>query len=184
MSFGKILSRKKLTCYKLCKVKTVKSFNKTPLEKNGCLKNSLGYFAMSPSLWLLRPMKVSTSSELYLEFFWLPTFLNCLGNQFFDSPLSQNSQLVYLWLPTRHHAAPVWLAGRYVTPLVTTCFQPNLYLGKQKISLEVTSILTLLTSLVWLQPIIINFRLVFNHVKNQKYFTCGKGFSKKAQWIS
>ena len=33
--------------------------------------------------WLLRPVKVSISSELYSDCFWLPTF--CSGIQFFDS---------------------------------------------------------------------------------------------------
>ena len=54
--------------------------------------------------WLLRPMTVSTSSELYPDCFPLPTF--CLGIQFFDSSsFSQHSQLGYLWLPTPHCAA-------------------------------------------------------------------------------
>ena len=35
--------------------------------------------------WLLKPLKVSTSSELYPEYFWLPIFLDP-GIQFFNSP--------------------------------------------------------------------------------------------------
>ena len=54
--------------------------------------------------WLVRPVKVSTSSELYPDCFLLPTF--CSGIQFFDSPpFSQHSRLAYSWLPTRHCAA-------------------------------------------------------------------------------
>ena len=42
--------------------------------------------------WLLRLVNVSTSSELYSDCFRLPTFLDCLGIQFFDSPpFSQHS---------------------------------------------------------------------------------------------
>ena len=36
--------------------------------------------------WLLRPVRVSTSSELYPGCFRLPTFLDCSGIQFFSSP--------------------------------------------------------------------------------------------------
>ena len=42
--------------------------------------------ATSPPFWLVRPVKISTSSELYLDYFRLPTFLDCLGIQFFDLP--------------------------------------------------------------------------------------------------
>ena len=47
--------------------------------------------------WLHRPVKVSTSSELYPNFFRLPTFFDSSGIQFYDSP---PSHLGYLWLPT------------------------------------------------------------------------------------
>ena len=57
--------------------------------------------------WFLRPVKVSTSSEFYPDCFRLPTFLDCSDIQFFDSPLSQHSQLGYLSLPNLHFAAPV-----------------------------------------------------------------------------
>ena len=62
--------------------------------------------------WLHRAVKVSISSELYLDYFWLRNFLDCSGIQFFDSPpLCQHSQLVYLCLPTPNCAALVWLTG-------------------------------------------------------------------------
>ena len=41
--------------------------------------------------WLLRPVKVSTSSDLYLDYFRLPTFLDCSRIQFFDSPTFPNA---------------------------------------------------------------------------------------------
>ena len=53
------------------------SLNKTPLGETGCLGN--------PYILLT----------------------GCLGIQFFDSPLSQHSQLCYLWLPTSQCAALV-----------------------------------------------------------------------------
>ena len=39
----------------------------------------------------------------------------------------QDSQSGCLWLPTPHCAAPVWLTGHHVTPLVTRYFPPTLY---------------------------------------------------------
>ena len=92
--------------------------------------------------WLHRPVKVSISSELYPEYFWLRNFLDCSGIQFFDSPpLCQHSQLVYLCLPTPNCAALVWLTGHHAMPAVTKCFLSNPYLGKQRISLGVVNIL-------------------------------------------
>ena len=38
----------------------------------------------------------------------------------------QHSLLGHLWLPTPHCAVPVWLRGRYATPLVTSYFPPTL----------------------------------------------------------
>ena len=53
----------------------VKNLDKTPLGETGCLA---------------KPYFLHTGS---------------IGIQFFDSPLSQHSQLGYLWLPTPHCAA-------------------------------------------------------------------------------
>ena len=39
--------------------------------------------------------------------------------------LPTTTQLGRLWLPTPHCALPVWLTGRYATPLVTSYFPPN-----------------------------------------------------------
>ena len=79
--------------------------------------------------WIRRPMKISTSSQLYADYFRLPTFLDCSRSQSFDSPpFSQHSQLGYLWLPTLHCAALAWLTGYHAMPAVTQCFPPNPYL--------------------------------------------------------
>ena len=77
-----------------------------------------------------RPVKVSTNSELYPDYFRLPTFLDCSGIQFFDSP-PQHSQLRYPWLPASHCVAPVWLTEYHTMLAVTRCFPPNPYLGKE-----------------------------------------------------
>ena len=58
----------------------------------------LAHVTVTPP-WLLRTLLVSTSSELYPEYFWLPTFLDCLGIQFFSS-LSFPTQSVKLILVT------------------------------------------------------------------------------------
>ena len=56
-------------------------YSKTPLRETRYLSNFLGYLSM------------------------LPTFLDCSGIQFFDSPpFSLHSQLGYPWLPTPHCA--------------------------------------------------------------------------------
>ena len=47
------------------------------------------FHATTTPLLLLRPMKVSTSSELCSGFFWLHNFLDYPAIQFFDSPLTQ-----------------------------------------------------------------------------------------------
>ena len=92
------------------------NLNKTPLGETGCLSNP--YFLLT----------------------------DCLGIQFFDSFTFPNTAFPntgYLWLPTPNCAALVWLTGRYALPLVTKCFPLNPYLGKWRISLGVTSILSI-----------------------------------------
>ena len=59
---------------------------------------------------LLRPVRVSTGSELYPK----TGFCECLSIQFFNSP------------------APMLLTGCHATPVVTRCF-PSPYLRKQRI---------------------------------------------------
>ena len=85
--------------------------NKTPLGEIGCLNNP--YFLLT----------------------------GCLGIQFFDSPFPNTvSWDIYLLLPTLHCAALAWLTEHHVIPLIIKCFSSNPYPGKQKISLDETSI--------------------------------------------
>ena len=79
-----------------------------------------------------------------------------LSIQFFGSPLTQSVRP-----PTPHCAAPVWLAGRHVIPLVTRCFPPNLCQGKQRISLGAAIILGI------------------GPYQDCKSFPCGEDFNKK-----
>ena len=91
--------------------------------------------------WLLRPVTISTSSELYPDYFLLPTFLECSCIQLFNSPLTK--PVDYTWQPTTHCAAPVFITECHAMPMVTGCFSLNAYLGKQRISLGVTTILSM-----------------------------------------
>ena len=100
-------------------------------------------YATSTPPWLVRLAKVSTGSEIYPNYFWLPTFSNCSDVQFFDSPsFSKHIQLGYLWLPTSPFATPLLPTGHHVMPTTTKCFPPNPYLEKQIISLGVLIILS------------------------------------------
>ena len=96
--------------------------------------------------------------------------------------LSQHSQLGYLWLPTPHCAALVWLTGHHGIPLVTKCFQSNPYLGKQRISLWIASILSMYlcshTKLDCNQLLTIwDWYLIKS--KYQSSFTCAEYFNKR-----
>ena len=74
------------------------SLQQNSLGETGCLSNFLCYLSIATDTppWLLRPMKVSTSSELYPDYFQLPTFLDCSDIQYFYSPSFSNSHLGYL----------------------------------------------------------------------------------------
>ena len=61
---------------------------KPPLRETGCI--GISFLRPLPCVtstppWLLRPMRVSTSSELYPNT-WLFFFFGCIGIQFFNSP--------------------------------------------------------------------------------------------------
>ena len=89
------------------------------------------------------------SWEFFIElriFYWVETFLliwNFSPELIIFSPLSKQSHLGYLWLPTPHYAALVWLTEHHVIPMVIKPFPPNLYPERQRISLGVTSILSI-----------------------------------------
>ena len=85
------------------------NLNKTPFGETGCLSNFLGSLSMSPALHpgfsdLLRSPPALSST---------PTTFGCLHFLMFRHPvflfipLSQHSQLSYLWLPVPHCAALV-----------------------------------------------------------------------------
>ena len=87
--------------------------SKLILQRNSLRRNLMpeqlsGLFihATSTSPWILRPTKVSTSSELYPKYFRLPTFLHCSDIQFFYSPSFPNtvswSTFGYLPLTVQH----------------------------------------------------------------------------------
>ena len=111
------------------------SYSKNPLGETGCMSNFLGYLSMPPALH-------PGFSDLWRSPPALSSFLDCSGVQFFNSP-PLHSQLSYLWLPTPHCAAPAWLTGHHAMPTVTSCFPPNPWLGKQRISLGLVSILSM-----------------------------------------
>ena len=71
--------------------------------------SGLLFHATGTPAWLLRPVKVSTSSELHPGYFQLPTFLDCLGIQFFYSPLRQP---VRLHLATYHSLCSICVTYR------------------------------------------------------------------------
>ena len=136
--------------------------------------------------WLLREMAVSWDGCflrcLLLTFSLCKTPFGetgCLDNLCFcllvayaSSFLIHPTQSVRLpMVITPHCAAPVWLTGHYTVPLVTRCFPPNPYLGKQRISLGVAIILSIcLCSHTWLDcnqfSIILNSYLYVSMLQN------------------
>ena len=126
-----------LTLNKLKKIN-----NKTPLGETGCLCTfCLGHCLMSLALY-------SGFSDLWgLHQLWaLPQHLGffvfeCLGIPFFNSPLTQSVKLPMVTYPSL--CSTWWLMGRHATPEITTCFPPSPYLGKQRISLGMTIILSM-----------------------------------------
>ena len=119
-------------------------YSKTPIGKTGCLSKFLGYLSMLPAV---HPGFSEGLHQLWPlpNYFRLPNFLDCSGIHFFYSPapLSNYSQLGRLWLPSPHCAVPVWLTRHHAMPVVTRWFLPNPYLGKQRVSLGVASILSI-----------------------------------------
>ena len=95
--------------------------------------------------WLLRPVKVSTSSELYPNT-WLFFVFECLGIQFFNSPTFYKSvRLPMVTYPSLSSTCVTYgtlcrTIGHQVLP---TPFAPAPYLGKRRISLGVTGILSI-----------------------------------------
>ena len=99
------------------------------VSKNIVILLTLGKSLGCPLIFNLNKTPLGETRCLSNPYFLLT---GCLGIQFF--PLSQHSQFSYLWLPTPHCAALVWLTGHHAMPVVTKCFPPNPYLGKGRIS--------------------------------------------------
>ena len=114
--------------------------DKTTLGETGCLSNFLGSLSMSLALHpgfsdLLRSPPALSST---------PTTFGCLLFLMFKHPVLDSppflTQSVRLHLVTYPSLCSTCLTYR---TLVTKCFPPNPYLGKRRISLGVTSILSM-----------------------------------------
>ena len=93
-------------------------YSKTPEGETGCLSNFLGNLSMPPALHpgfsdLLRSPPALRST---LTTFDCLLFLIVQASSFLIHPLSQHSQLGYLWLPTPHCVASLWLTGHHAVP--------------------------------------------------------------------
>ena len=93
---------------------------------DGCLRFLVFANSLSRN-WMLRQPLLFT--------YWLPTH-----PVFWFTPF--HTKLGYVWLPTPHCAAIVWLTGRYATPLIIKYLPPNSCLGKQRISIVVAIVLS------------------------------------------
>ena len=110
------------------------NLNKTSLGETGCLSNFP---------WLLRPVKVSTSSELYPNYFRLLAFLNVQASSFLIRP-PFSTQSVRLPLVTYPSLCSTCVTYRTLCHAIGHQALPlNPYLGKQRISLGVTTILSM-----------------------------------------
>ena len=138
------------------------------------------------SPWLLRPVKISTSSELYPDYFQLPTFLVFSSIQLFYSPVpTQSVRLPLVTYP--------WLCSTYVTYRIPYHASSHQVLPTTPLAREAEDFprggnhskhVPLLIYLAWLQPIYCNAGFIFLHVKLINNFACGEKFSKKEQWVS
>ena len=107
--------------------------------------------------WLLRPVKISTSSELYPDYFRLPTFLNVQASSFFIHPPfpTQSVRLHLVTYPS--------LCSTCVTYRMPCHAIGHLAFPTQPLPMEAEGFprgdnhskhMPLLTYLAWLQPII------------------------------
>ena len=174
-------------------------YSKTPFGETGCLSNFLGYLSMSPALLsglsdLSRPPPAcQTCQDLYLDYFRLPTFLDCLSIQFFDLPFFP-TQSVRLLLGTYPrlcstcvtYRTPCHASSHQVFPIQPLPRKAEDFPRGGKHSKHVL----LLTYLAWLQPIINNLKLIFKHVKNKdallvvKALLVGKSLIKNSGHIN
>ena len=145
------------------------SYSKTFLGETGCLSNFLGqHHASSTPPWLLRPVKVSTSFELYPNYFWLPIPLHCSSTQFFwfNFFSTQSVRLPLFIYPSLcstsvTYRVPCHVSGHQMLPTLPLPRGVDNFPRGGKYSKHVL----LLTYLAWLQAIANNSRLIFNRVK-------------------
>ena len=146
---------------------------KTPFRRRNWMSEQLsGLLILATSIppCLVRPVKVSTSSERYPDYFWLPTFLDCSGIQFFDSSPYANTATP---LPVPHLCDLGDTIPFYWSPGEPRGAED--FPGGGKHPRHVPR----LTFLVWLQRIIHTSTLIFNHVKTKDALLVVKSLTKK-----
>ena len=134
-----------------------------PLNKS---KNNNSHFANFEQVIKFKSCFADFEQVFFFPFSFF--FLNAYASSFLIHLPFPNSQSAYLWLPTPHCAAPVWLTGRYAMPLVTRYFPPNLLSRGAEDFLRGDNHSKHMPLLTYLDP-----KLVFKHVKaeNAIYIT-------------
>ena len=126
-------------------------------------------------------MKVSTSSELYPDYFQLPTFLDCSGIQLFNSsPFPK--QLVRLLLVNYPSLCSTcvtyrtlyYASNHQVLPTQPLPWQAEDFPRDGNHSKH----MPLLTYLAWFQPFTNNSILIFKHVKTKDALLLVKSLAK------
>ena len=132
--------------------------------------------------WLLRSVKVSTSSELYPDCFWLPAFLDCSGIQFLIHLLflTQSVRLplvTYPWLYIAYmiYKMPCYASGQQALPTQPLPREAEDFSRDGNHSKHVP----LPQYLAWLQPICYNSYICIYTCQDWRSFTCGEDFNKK-----
>ena len=151
--------------------------NWTPEQLSGLLIH-----VTSTPPWLLRPVKISTSSELYPDCFQLATFLDCLGIQFFNSSL----------FPTQFVRPPLaiysWLCNTCVTYRMPCHTNGHQTLPTQPLPREAEDFprgdnhfkhVLLPTYVAFLQPILLWSWIFIYTCQTADIFACGENFDKK-----
>ena len=140
------------------------------------------FHATNTSPWLFRPVKVSNSSKHYPGYFWLPTFLDFPGIQFFlFTPfLTQSDRLPLVTYPSLCSACVN--SGTPYQAIAHRMFLTQLLPRKAE---DVPGgdkhpgYVALLIYLVLLQPIINNSTLVFRLLKTESILLVVKSLAKK-----
>ena len=149
--------------------------------------------ATSTPTWLFILVKVSTSSDLYPDYFRLPTFLDCSGIQFSNLPPfpAQSVRLPLVTFPSLCSTCVTYRTPCHANNYQVLLTQPlhrktEDFPRNGKHSKHVL----LLTYLTWLQPIINNSILIFKQVKTKdallvvKSLIKNNGHINQQSWIS